>query len=244
MDKKKHCPFLPSAHPFFSPSPSPSSPPLFSASNPRWIGCCRVYFTWGLLLVQSLFLWLLLTYIQQYTLKGLLMYKGWMFDPRGSVESYSHLVSPGNEANGHCKQFICLELSDQHRVQCRTGLSFYSICFSFISSLHHLISLSLFFSSLNLSLLLPLPSFPSFFHNSKQSLTTKIWALLVKFVAGPFQPLLLSYQRSLPRLPVPRLEDTCRRVRMIVCYIYKLLLAWQQLLVTNRTEFLRKQDNE
>ena len=129
-------------------------------------------------------------------------------------------------------------------IEFSVGLSFYSICFSFISSLHHLISLSLFFSSLNLSLLLPLPSFPSFSHNSKQSLTTKIWALLVKFVAGPFQPLLLSYQRSLPRLPVPRLEDTCRRVRMIVCYIYKLLLAWQQLLVTNRTEFLRKQDNE
>ena len=96
--KKKHCPFLPSTHPFFSPSPSPSSPPLFSASNPRWIGCCRVYFTWGLLLVQSLFLWLLLTYIQQYTLKGLLMYKGWMFDPRGSVESYSHLALPGKRS--------------------------------------------------------------------------------------------------------------------------------------------------
>ena len=203
-----------------------------------------MYFTWGLLLVQSLFLWLLLTYIQQYTLKGLLMYKGWMFDPRGSVESYSHLASPGNEANGHCKQFLCLELSDQHRVQCRMGLSFYSICFSFIASLHHLISHSILsLSPSSFPRLTSLSSFPSS-HNSKQSLTTKIWALLVKFVAGPFQPLLLSYQRSLPRLPVPRLEDTCRRVRMIVCYIYKLLLAWQQLLVTNRTEFLRKQDNE
>jgi len=38
---------------------------------------------WCALLGQSAFLWLVLSYMQQYALKGLLMYKGWMFDPRG-----------------------------------------------------------------------------------------------------------------------------------------------------------------
>ena len=139
------------------------------------------------------------------------MYKGWMFDPRGWVES-----------NSHCEKFVCWELNAVylHRVQCRTAPSLYSIFPPL------LLLLPCFTSSLNppslLHVLPPsppsLPSFPLFPYHSKQSLTTKVWALLVKFVTGPFQPLLLSYQRSLPTLPVPRLEDTCRRVRMIVYY--------------------------
>ena len=165
---------------------------------------------------------------------SLALYPGSRWEPgyEAKVESYCHLASPGNKASSHCKRFICLELGDQHRVQCRTALSIllHLLLLYFLTSPPHFLtqsSLSLSLSLtlhlpalplLNLSLLLPLPSFPFFSHNSKQSLTTKIWALLVKFVAGPFQPLLLSYQRSLPRLPVPRLEDTCRRVRMIVGY--------------------------
>ena len=46
----------------------------------------------------------------------------------------------------------------------------------------------------------------------KQSLTTKIWAMAVRVVAGPFRPGLYSYQNSLPRLPVPSLAGTCKRV--------------------------------
>lgn len=113
-----------------------------------------------------------------------------------------------------------------HRVQCRTAPSLYSIFPSslLLSSSLHLIpplSLTLYLPPLPLSQTLffsslPSPPSPSLPHYSKQSLTTKVWALLVKFVTGPFQPLLLSYQRSLPTLPVPRLEDTCRRVRMMV----------------------------
>jgi len=48
-----------------------------------WLGCDEVYLIWCALLGQSAFLWLVLSYMQQYALKGLLMYKGWMFDPRG-----------------------------------------------------------------------------------------------------------------------------------------------------------------
>ena len=57
----------------------------------------------------------------------------------------------------------------------------------------------------------PSPSLPSSL--SHPSLKTKIWFQLLKLITGPFKPLLYSYQRSLPRLPVPKLEDTCRRVR-------------------------------
>ena len=41
--------------------------------------------TWLLLVTQSVFLWLLLSYIQRYSLKALLCYQGWMFDERGCV---------------------------------------------------------------------------------------------------------------------------------------------------------------
>ena len=41
---------------------------------------------------------------------------------------------------------------------------------------------------------------------------TKIWAMAVRVVAGPFRPGLYSYQNSLPRLPVPSLAGTCKRV--------------------------------
>ena len=36
--------------------------------------------------------------------------------------------------------------------------------------------------------------------------------VLVRLVAGTSHPLLGSYQRSLPRLPLPSISDTCSRV--------------------------------
>lgn len=73
--------------------------------------------------------WVALSYLQRYTLKALLMYKGWMFDPHGH-----------------------------------------------------------------------------------QSMLTKTWAVGLKLVTLFTRPQLYSYQSSLPKLPVPALKDTCRRV--------------------------------
>lgn len=94
----------------------------------NWVGFGPVLAGWLTIAMFSLCVWVLLSYGQRYTLKALLVYKGWMFDPRG-----------------------------------------------------------------------------------KQSMTTKVWAILVRLVSGPFTPQLLSYQKSLPRLPVPSLEGTCSR---------------------------------
>ena len=51
-----------------------------------------------------------------------------------------------------------------------------------------------------------------------KNITTMIWGFLVKAVSGQhplrigsFKPRLYSNQGSLPRLPVPKLEDTCKR---------------------------------
>uniref|UniRef100_A0A8C1V9M3 carnitine O-palmitoyltransferase n=1 Tax=Cyprinus carpio TaxID=7962 RepID=A0A8C1V9M3_CYPCA len=43
------------------------------------------------------------------------------------------------------------------------------------------------------------------------SLKTKIWLVLVKVFSGP-KPMLYSFQSSIPRLPVPPIKDTVRRV--------------------------------
>jgi hypothetical protein len=99
----------------------------------RWIGYSGTYLTVIFLLSYSVFLWTLFSYLQQFTLKLLLMYKGFMFEPRG-----------------------------------------------------------------------------------KPSLVTQLWFKLVQIVTGRQRPQLYSYQRSLPRLPVPRLKDTCRRVSGIL----------------------------
>ncbi|XP_061628989.1 carnitine O-palmitoyltransferase 1, muscle isoform isoform X1 [Phyllopteryx taeniolatus] len=46
--------------------------------------------------------------------------------------------------------------------------------------------------------------------HGKMSASTKVWLSLVKMFSGR-RPLLYSFQASLPRLPVPRVEDTIRR---------------------------------
>ena len=48
-----------------------------------WIGLGQFYLSWFLLAVEAVLLWVILIYIQRYLLKALLIYKGWMFDPRG-----------------------------------------------------------------------------------------------------------------------------------------------------------------
>lgn len=50
----------------------------------------------------------------------------------------------------------------------------------------------------------------------KPSLVTIIWFKLVHILTATVKPQLYSYQRSLPRLPVPRLEDTCKRYLLSV----------------------------
>uniref|UniRef100_A0A8C1ZAJ6 Carnitine O-palmitoyltransferase 1, muscle isoform n=1 Tax=Cyprinus carpio TaxID=7962 RepID=A0A8C1ZAJ6_CYPCA len=46
--------------------------------------------------------------------------------------------------------------------------------------------------------------------HGKMSFSTKIWLVLVKLLSGR-RPLLYSFQASLPRLPVPSIDDTIRR---------------------------------
>lgn len=47
---------------------------------------------------------------------------------------------------------------------------------------------------------------------SKISLKTRIWASVVKVLSGWNKPKLYSFQGSLPRLPVPSVKDTMKRV--------------------------------
>uniref|UniRef100_A0AAY4A254 carnitine O-palmitoyltransferase n=1 Tax=Denticeps clupeoides TaxID=299321 RepID=A0AAY4A254_9TELE len=51
-----------------------------------------------------------------------------------------------------------------------------------------------------------------FEQRNKMSTTTKVWMALVRIFSGR-QPLLYSYQGSLPNLPVPAIKDTVKRVR-------------------------------
>ncbi|XP_014600783.1 PREDICTED: carnitine O-palmitoyltransferase 1, liver isoform isoform X3 [Polistes canadensis] len=47
--------------------------------------------------------------------------------------------------------------------------------------------------------------------NKKPSKMTQIWLILVKLLSGWHKPMLYSFQGSLPRLPLPSVEDTMRR---------------------------------
>ena len=49
--------------------------------------------TAGFLLVESSLLWSVFCYAQRQTLKALLLYKGWMFDPRGCVTQNSVMIA-------------------------------------------------------------------------------------------------------------------------------------------------------
>ncbi|CAB1323105.1 unnamed protein product, partial [Coregonus sp. 'balchen'] len=51
--------------------------------------------------------------------------------------------------------------------------------------------------------------------HGKMSFCTKLWLSLVKMFSGR-RPLLYSFQASLPRLPVPSVDDTITRVRKVV----------------------------
>lgn len=93
-----------------------------------WLESSHWYIYGLALVVQSLVLWVLFSYVKRYALKGLLMYKGWMFDVR-----------------------------------------------------------------------------------EIDSTKTKLWALMLKLVSGSSHLMLFSYQSSLPRLPVPSVDGTCKR---------------------------------
>eukprot|EP00117_Sycon_ciliatum_P028013 scpid34788/ scgid22613/ Carnitine O-palmitoyltransferase 1, muscle isoform; Carnitine O-palmitoyltransferase I, muscle isoform; Carnitine palmitoyltransferase 1B; Carnitine palmitoyltransferase I-like protein len=46
--------------------------------------------------------------------------------------------------------------------------------------------------------------------HGKMPLLIKLWFLCVKFVIGPIRPSLYTFQTSLPWLPLPSVEDTCK----------------------------------
>lgn len=54
----------------------------------------------------------------------------------------------------------------------------------------------------------------------KVSLSTKLWGLGVKLLSAKSKPLLYSYQGSLPKLPLPPVNETMKRV--IKCLMLKL----------------------
>jgi hypothetical protein len=56
--------------------------PLILAVS-KWIGYSGAYLTSLFLVFYSVLLWILLSYALQFMLKALLMYKGFMFEPRG-----------------------------------------------------------------------------------------------------------------------------------------------------------------
>lgn len=55
------------------------------------------------------------------------------------------------------------------------------------------------------------------------SLSTKIWALSVKLLSTRSKPLLYSYQGSLPKLPLPPVNETMKRV-IIRHFMFSLLM--------------------
>ena len=61
----------------------PAPPPPLPLSLHRWIGYSGAYLTAVLLPFYSFVLWILLSYLQRFTLNALLVYKGFMFEPRG-----------------------------------------------------------------------------------------------------------------------------------------------------------------
>uniref|UniRef100_A0A8C2C5H4 Carnitine palmitoyltransferase 1C n=1 Tax=Cyprinus carpio TaxID=7962 RepID=A0A8C2C5H4_CYPCA len=95
-----------------------------------------------------------------------------------------------------------LPVSDSLSVQCRTVVS--AVLFS------TLLWFSLIFTMrLCLKQLLSYHGW-MFEQHGKVSNTTKIWAAMVRIFSGR-QPLLYSYQGSLPNLPVPAVKDTVKR---------------------------------
>lgn len=50
------------------------------------------------------------------------------------------------------------------------------------------------------------------------SLKTKLWALGVKLLSSKSKPLLYSYQGSLPKLPLPPVNATMERVKIIAFF--------------------------
>uniref|UniRef100_A0A671MQY2 carnitine O-palmitoyltransferase n=1 Tax=Sinocyclocheilus anshuiensis TaxID=1608454 RepID=A0A671MQY2_9TELE len=95
-----------------------------------------------------------------------------------------------------------LPVSDSLSVQCRTVVS--AVLFSTLLWL-----LLIFTMRLCLKQLLSYHGW-MYEQHGKVSNTTKIWAAMVRIFSGR-QPLLYSYQGSLPNLPVPAVKDTVKR---------------------------------
>lgn len=48
---------------------------------------------------------------------------------------------------------------------------------------------------------------------------TKLWVVGVKLLSSKSKPLLYSYQGSLPKLPLPPVNETMNRVKIIITII-------------------------
>lgn len=83
--------------------------------------------------------------------------------------------------------------------------------FSFSSYFFNLIRKQFSFSHLLLFFFLIQTLFISDETPRSQGLCTKLWGLTVRLVSG-YSPLLYSCQQSLPRLPVPPLNETLKKL--------------------------------
>lgn len=129
---------------------------LFIKNNEAFLIHCLFNFSHSIVTeilgcsIAALIVWLGICYTMRYTLKLLLMYKGWMYESRG----------PG----------------------------------------------------------------------SKVSLKTKLWVAAVRIFSSWNKPGLYSFQGSLPRLPLPKLEDTMQRVSLIQSIIRIFILSFHYFL--------------
>lgn len=65
---------------------------------------------------------------------------------------------------------------------------------------------------------------------AKISLKTKLWVSIVRVLSGWNKPKLYSFQGSLPRLPLPSVKDTMKRV--IQNFIYHIIYSFYIMKVT------------
>ncbi|XP_052746885.1 carnitine O-palmitoyltransferase 1, liver isoform [Bicyclus anynana] len=139
-------------------------------------------------LLAALAMWLSVIFLMRYALKLLLMYKGWMYESR----------APGSKLSLRTVLWASV-------VKVLSGWNKPRL-YSFQGSLPRL----------------PLPAVADTMRRVRETkrmcradvrARTVLWASVVKVLSGWNKPRLYSFQGSLPRLPLPAVADTMRRVR-------------------------------